>query len=172
MPKVRGADARFLMAVDDNELTTPALVALDGTNHTSVEWLENKKLTDADGNFTASKVDTTDREAAREGFETEEVATSKAELSFTMFHQPGDPHVAYFINAWRNKTTVPAWDADGDPEAASTSRPVSGIVANWSVEMRPTRPVKGMQAWQVTLTAASLPIWYSITTALSAGSVA
>lgn len=171
MAKVRGADARFLMAVDDNTLSVPALVALDGTNHTTTDWLENLRLTDEDDNFTATKVDTTDREAARAGFETEDVTTSKGEISFTMFNDPGDPHVAYFVDAWNAKTTVPAWSADGDPTAASTSRPVSGLAANWSVELRKSRPVKGMQTWAVTLTAASKPIWYSITTALSADKV-
>lgn len=171
MSKQRSAVARFLMAVADNTADPAVLVDFDGTNHTSTDWLENVRVTDEDGNFTASKVDTTDREAARAGFETEEVTTSKAEISFTMFNDPSDPHVDYFVNAWVNKTTVPAWSADGDPEAASTSRPVAGVLANWSVELRPSRPVKGMQTWAVTLTASSQPLYYKITTALAAGTV-
>lgn len=172
MAKVRGADSRFLLAVDDNTSGTPALVAFDGTNHTTTDYLESTVLTDADGNFTASKIDTTDRGAARQGLETEEVATSKAEVSFTMFNDPSDKFVGYFVDAWVNKTTVPAWDADGDPTAASTGRPVAGILANWSVELRRAAPVKGMQTYQITLTAASQVRWHSITTPLSADKVA
>lgn len=164
--KAKGHEGRFLVSVDDNTSDTPTLVPLDGTNHTTTEWLENLRVTDEDNNFTSTKVDSTDREAAREGFETEDAVSIGSEISFTMFNIPGDVMVDFFINAWLNQTTVPCWSADGDPDAATTGRPVQGLVANFSVEMRPSRPVKGLQTFQVTLTASSKPKWYKITTAL------
>lgn len=166
MAKAKGSEGRFLVSVDDNTSGSPTLVALDGTNHTSTEWLENLRVTDEENNFSSTKVDSTDREAMRNGFETEDVVSIGSEITFSMFNVPGDVMVEFFTNAWLNRTTVPCWAADGDPNAASTERPVQGLIANFSVEMRPSRPVKGLQVYAVTLTASSKPAWYKITTAL------
>lgn len=166
MAKAKGSEARFLVSVDDNTSSSAVLVDLDGSNHTSAEWLENLRVTDEENNFSSSKVDSTDREAMRNGFETEDVVSIGSEITFSMFNVPGDLMVDYFVNAWLNRTTVPCWAADGDPDNASVSRPVQGLAANFSVEIRPSRPVKGLQVYAVTLTASSKPVWYKITTAL------
>ena len=168
-----GSAGRLLINVDDNTSGAPSLVAFDGSNHTSASWLENKRVTDEDNNFEPTRIDSTDREAARQGFETEVSVSIKGEISFTMFNVEGDPMVSFFQDAGINRTFIPAWSADGDPTdaAISSTNPVQGLLANFSVSVRPSKPVKGLQTLAVTMTAATKPINYKITSALSAGAV-
>ena len=135
--------------------------ALDGANTATVvaAWSEYDNVVDLTGNFTATKVDTTTRATAKDGWEAEEAVLNKGEISFTLPQKSTTDTVFNAIkDAWLNKTLI-TMGALNDDDATSGAQ---GLIGNFSVEMTQSQPLKDRQTWDVTLTVSTEPEWYVV----------
>lgn len=158
MAKLRGPQGYLLAGVDSGAtptefepLVSNVLATILASGPTA--WFDLRRVTDVEGNFSDNKVDTTDREAARERWQEEDIVTRKGEKTFTIFNDPSDKLAQLLIAAWDAGIEVPLWDLDQNPYLATDAAPVKGFLANFTLGMRESKPIQGMQTFQVTASA-------------------
>lgn len=140
----------------DGVLYTSATV-LDGTNATTVPWVEYDNVRDVTGDFASTVVDTTTRASAKKGWESEEAILKKGTVSFNMPQKKeADATFDKIRDAWLNETTVPFLSCNQAEDVVGAQ----GFAANMAVQMTEGMPLKDLQTWDVTLTASSGQEWF------------
>jgi hypothetical protein len=163
---LKGPEGLLLISV--NSVSAPtALVDIPNQVRADIldlNWFEHCNVTDVDGNFTETKADATTRKTARLRWEAEAGITRAGEVTFSMLNDNTDKMTKLILAAWNAGKTIPAWDLDYDPrlidaDAVTDGVVASGLVANFSIEVRMQKPVKGLQTMQVTLKVETNPLW-------------
>ena len=160
MANKKGREGMLLVSVD-NATTPTAFVDISTQDNPSIlalNWYEHDNVTDVEENPSEEKADASTRRTMRFGYTAESNIAKSATITFTMLNDPSDPMTKLLLEAEAAGTTVPMWDADGDPSAVTDSNdPVRGVAGNFSLLVRKSKPVKGLQTYQVTATVATLP---------------
>lgn len=164
MPKLKGPHGYLLVGADASPAT--ALVSItSGVTATmlvqsGLVWHDAGRATDVDGNFTDNKSDVTDRVAARNFWQAEDNISRKGELTFTLLNHTDDKIAQLLIKAWNTQTLVSLLDLDQNPANATDAAPVKGFGGLFSLGMRTTKPIGGVQAFQVTASVVDYPNWH------------